>query len=252
MSAQESERAWPRAAERIEAQLDAASAAKKCHGCGCFQDAVATLEASTLASPLANTLRRAQESFQDRRYDCLGCDVCWPADALNVAAEVVDLPAGAVCAIDVPEARDGWPPFPGEYQALRCAAPIAVCTLHTRPLANELARLAPEGLSIVGSLQTENLGIERIIENVVSNPHIRVLLLCGEDTAARVGHMPGQSLKALVDGGTDDRGRIVGAAGKRPILHNVATALVEHFRRQVSIVDHRGLTEVAVIALIPA
>ena len=95
MSAQESDGAWTRAVERIEARLDAASAAKKCHRCGCFQDAVAALETSVLASPLVKTLRRAQEAFQVRRYDCLGCEVCWPADALNAAAEVGELPAGA-------------------------------------------------------------------------------------------------------------------------------------------------------------
>ena len=56
-----------------------------------------------------------------------------------------------------------------------------------------LANRKPEGLAIVGTMHTENLGIERVIKNVLANPHIRFLLLCGEDTQQAVGHLPGQS-----------------------------------------------------------
>lgn len=153
---------------------------------------------------------------------------------------MVELPAGAGCPTEEPRRRDGWPPYPGEYQVLQFAAPVAVCTLHYRGLVGDLAKAAPEGVSVVGALQTENLGIERIIENVVANPHIRVLLLCAEDTAGRVGHFPGQSLMSLVEKGFDGRGRIIGATGRRPVLHNVSMELVERFRAQVSLVDGRG------------
>jgi tetrahydromethanopterin S-methyltransferase subunit A len=34
-------------------------------------------------------------------------------------------------------------------------------------------------VALVGTLQTENLGIERVIGNVLANPHIRLLLVCG-------------------------------------------------------------------------
>jgi tetrahydromethanopterin S-methyltransferase subunit A len=236
------------AVKRIEQALSAAAAAKKCHPCGCFQDAVTSLGQCALASPLANTLQCAEATFEQRRYDCLGCHVCWPADGLNAAAEVVELPTGARCPIGAAEHRDGWPPFPGDYCALRFSAPVAVCTLHTQGLVDELSRIAPDGLSIVGSLQTENLGIERIVQNVVANPHLRVLLLCGEDTAGKVGHLPGQSLMALVQCGTDDDGRIVGAEGKRPVLRNVQSENIEHFRRQVRVIDVRGLVDAAAIA----
>jgi len=152
----------------------------------------------------------------------------------------VELPAGAGCPTEEPSRRVGWPPYPGEYQVLRFAAPVAVCTLHSRGLVSAVADATPEGVSIVGAVQTENLGIERIIENVVSNPHIRVLLLCGADTPGRVGHFPGQSLLSLVEKGLDERKRIVGAKGKRPVLRNVDPDLVGRFRLQVSVVDARG------------
>jgi len=232
----------------MEDLLDAAAAAAKCHRCGCFQDSVSTLEHTALLSELSETLGRARATFELREYDCLGCKTCWPADALNAAAMVVELPAHAGCPTDEPGRRDGWPPYPGEYQVLRFAAPVAVCTLHSRELLAGVAEFAPEGVSVVGALQTENLGIERIIENVVANPHIRVLLLCGEDTAGRIGHFPGQSLLSLIEAGVDERGRIVGAKGKRPLLHNVSKELVARFRAQVSVVDGRREQRVAEVA----
>jgi len=226
--------------QSVEELVNTSAAAAKCHKCGCFQDSVSTLEQTELSSELGETLERARETFKPREYDCLGCKVCWPADALNAASELVELPAGAGCPTEEPSRRDGWPPYPGEYQVLRFAAPVAVCTLHSRELVEGVAKRAPGGVSVVGALQTENLGIERIIENVVSNPHIRVLLLCGEDAPGRVGHFPGQSLQSLIERGLDERGRIAGAQGKRPVLRNVSEELVERFRAQVSVVDGRG------------
>jgi tetrahydromethanopterin S-methyltransferase subunit A len=232
----------------IRADLASATAASKCHGCGCFHDAIAALGASSLKASLADLLDEARRSLGERRYDCLGCPVCFPADALNHAAQVTTLPAGAGCPTDLPSRREGWPPYPGEYRTLRYAAPVAVCTLHSRELVDALAAVAPEGLSIVGALQTENLGIERIIENVVANPHLRVLLVCGEDTPGRVGHFPGQTLVSLVERGVDERGRIIDAAGKRPLLRNLRAELIEHFRGQIQLLDLRGLVDVDAIA----
>jgi len=64
-----------------------------------------------------------------------------------------------------------------------------------------------EGLSIVGSLHTENLGIEHLIRNTLANPHIRYLIICGEDTRKAIGHSPGQSLVALREHGVTDEKR---------------------------------------------
>ncbi len=230
--------------------LQSATDARKCHQCGCFHDAVGALERSTLRDDLDGALAEARSTFRERKYDCLGCGVCWPADALNLAAELVELPASAGCPTEVPERRAGWPPLPGEYEVIRHAAPVAVCTLHSRELVGELARARPGGLSIIGAMQTENLGVERLIENVVANVNLRVLLLCGEDTAGRVGHFPGQTLLALVEHGVDDRGRIIGAPGRRPMLKNISPALIGHFREHVRVLDHRGEHEVSALVAV--
>lgn len=58
-------------------------------------------------------------------------------------------------------------------------------------------------------------------------------MICGEDTEQAIGHLPGQSFASLFENGLDERGRIRGAKGKRPILENVTPEQVEMFRRQV-------------------
>ncbi len=234
----------------VSEQLAEATAAKKCHACGCFQGAVAAFEKTQVGrGELAPALARARETFAARKYDCLGCEVCFPAVAENAFAEAFPDEARApLCPTDAPAHRSGWPPLPGDYVVVRYGAPVAVCTLNSASLANELVARQPGGLAIAGSLHTENLGIERIVRNVLANPNIRFLVLCGEDTRQAIGHLPGQSLAALSENGTDAHGRILGARGKRPVLKNVTREEIEAFRRQVELVSLVGEQNVARIA----
>ncbi len=233
----------------IAEQLSAAVDAEKCHACGCFQDAVASLERTDVPRrELRSLLARARQAFAPRRYDCLGCEVCFPAIADNARAEAFPgearAPGGPT---DAPIEREGWPPLPGDYTALRHGAPVAVCTLNSSSLAQELATRRPSGLAIVGTLHTENLGIERIVRNVLANPNIRLLVICGEDTRQAIGHLPGQAMVALFERGIDGDGRILGARGKRPVLKNVAREEVEAFRRQVELVPLVGAIDLGAI-----
>lgn len=223
----------------VREQLDAATAAAKCHACGCFQQTVTALRATEAAEELADTLRTAEGTFSAKRYDCLGCATCFPAVAANAFAEEFPHAAGGLdqCPTEAPEVHAGWPPLPGDYHVVRYRGSVAVCTLNSTDLARRFAQLAPEGLSIVGTMQTENLGIERVIVNVLANPHIRHLVVCGDDTRQAIGHLPGRSLESLLLRGLDDRGRIVGAPGKRPIIKNVSREQVEAFRRRLTLVS---------------
>jgi tetrahydromethanopterin S-methyltransferase subunit A len=232
---------------RVREALQCATTAKKCHRCGCFQDTVTALAQTPLAEPLADALAAARSAFVEQKYDCIGCSPCWPADALNDASAIVELPISAGCPTDAPERRAGWPPLPGDVEVVTYGAPVAVCTLHSLDLVAPLAQARPTGLAIVGAMQTENLGVERLIENVVANPNLRVLVVCGQDTPGAVGHFPGQALLALAADGVDVNGRIVGARGRRPVLKNVSPALIEHFRAQVRVVDRRGERELSVL-----
>jgi tetrahydromethanopterin S-methyltransferase subunit A len=227
----------------VSTQLAEAIAAPKCHKCGCLHKTVEALSGTDAGkNELAPILGEARSVFVPKQYDCLGCPVCYPAIAADAFVEAYpDVGAGLdLCPTEEPDARPGWPPLPGDFYVLRYGAPVAVCTLNSEALAVILAHRKPEGLAIVGTMHTENLGIERLIKNVLANPHIRFLLLCGEDTQQAVGHLPGQSLECLFRTGLDDRGRIIGAHGKRPVLRNVSREEVHAFLNQVELVSFIG------------
>lgn len=235
----------------IREQFGQAIAATKCHGCGCLAHTIETMEKAVPAvEELGSILAAARRVLVPRKYECLGCDVCFPAVAGNAFSEAFPdaLGEAALCPTDTPTERTGWPPLPGEYTVVRYGAPVAVCTLNSDALAKELAAAAPEGLAIVGTMHTENLGIERVIRNVLANRNIRFLLLCGEDTRQLIGHLPGQSIESLCAKGVDEKRRIVGAKGKRPFLKNVSSEQIQVFREQVELVSMMGEQEGACIA----
>ena len=228
-------------------QLDEAAAAKKCWQCGCLHGSLRAIEdaipEAERPAELSRSVAAARSRLTSLKYDCLGCEICYPAIAMNALNVGTD-----ACPQEPVDERQGWPPLPGSYKVLRYAAPVAVCTLIDDALAASIAETGRPEVAIIGSCQTENLGIERLIQNTVSNPHIRFLLLCGADSRQTIGHLPGQSLVSLAASGLDDRSRIVGAKGKRPVLKNISRDMVEHFRRTVEVVDVIGCSDVARIA----
>src|SRR2546427_9276323 len=104
-----------------------------------------------------------------------------------------------------------WPVVAGTYQVGDPNAPVAICALTSERLMGPLAGLP--GVAIAGMVYTANLGIARIILNITTNPSIRLLLICGKDSAL---FQPGRSLAALAENGVDDSKRIIGAAGLDP------------------------------------
>ncbi|MHC4416630.1 MAG: DUF4346 domain-containing protein [Planctomycetota bacterium] len=217
-------------------QLKEAAAAKKCWRCGCLHRSLDAIERAIPANEQADELRDVLTELRSKRvkqqYECIGCDPCYPPLAVNALS--ID---GEACPSDDVAARDGWPPLPGSFTVLRYNAPVAVCTLTDESLGAQVASLGGPEIAIVGSVFTENLGIERIVMNILANPNIRFLLLCGPDSKQTMGHLPGQSMTALARHGLDDRGRIRKAAGRRPVLKNIDRSAVEHFRSTVEVVD---------------
>jgi tetrahydromethanopterin S-methyltransferase subunit A len=223
--------------------LNEAAAARKCWHCGCLHGSLRAIEiaypAGTRSEALASIVEVAHTRLREVKYDCLGCEVCWPALAINALGV-----EGEACASEPASAREGWPPLPGAYHVLRYHAPVAVCTLTDQSLSRTVAAVAGAEIALVGTMQTENLGIERLMQNALANPNLRFVVLCGADSRQAIGHLPGQSLVALARAGVDERMRIIGAGGKRPLLRNVNPEVVEHFRHTVEIVDRIGETSV--------
>lgn len=123
-----------------------------------------------------------------------------------------------------------WPPIEGRYKVGNKRSPIAVCTNATV----EGIELDLEKVAIIGKCVTENIGIEKMIQNIISNPYLRFLILCGKTSK---GHFVGQAIISLKKNGIDRDKRIIGARGNMPFLKGINESLVERFRKQIQIVD---------------
>jgi len=128
---------------------------------------------------------------------------------------------------------DDWPVVKGDYQVGNAKSRICVVTLASH------FELAPEYMKN-GPCHTENLGIEKIIANVVANPNIRFILVCGEESR---GHMSGNTLKAIHANGIDDSGRIIGSEGAIPFIENIPEEAVKRFQVQVQLIERIGETD---------
>jgi tetrahydromethanopterin S-methyltransferase subunit A len=93
--------------------------------------------------------------------------------------------------------------------------------------------LCDAGAAMCGSCKTENLGLEKVIANIVANPNIRFMLCCGTEVK---GHLAGQTMIALHKGGVKE-GRVVGAEGAIPFIENLKDEAIKRFQEQVECVN---------------
>jgi tetrahydromethanopterin S-methyltransferase subunit A len=100
------------------------------------------------------------------------------------------------------------------------------------------------GAALAGMLQTENIGIEKVIANIVANPNIRYLILCAIESQ---GHLPGETLKAVVENGVDERKRVIGTEAPTPYLYNIPNESIDRFRKQIKLVDLLNETDIGII-----
>lgn len=126
---------------------------------------------------------------------------------------------------------ENWPVLSGDYALGDPESAVVVVTLGSHM--DDMPVQA--GAAISGSLHTENLGIEKVMANVISNPNIRFLVVCGSEVQ---GHITGQTIKALHENGADpDEMRVIGSKGAIPYLDNMTEEGVRRFQDQVEIVD---------------
>jgi tetrahydromethanopterin S-methyltransferase subunit A len=134
-----------------------------------------------------------------------------------------------------------YPSEEGRYLRGNDFSPVAVAIIlncDADKVPPELERLVRAGIesgaALSGTVQTENIGFEKIVCNIVANPNIRYLVLGGPESE---GHLTGEAMKALIQNGVDEKKRIIGASAPHPFLFNLPIEMIDRFRKQLSLVD---------------
>ncbi|MDG6219826.1 MAG: tetrahydromethanopterin S-methyltransferase subunit A [Candidatus Thermoplasmatota archaeon] len=119
-------------------------------------------------------------------------------------------------------------PWGGEFKAGKYNSPVSVVTMA------EHMELPEDKVALWGKMMTENLGVEKVVANVISNPNIRYVILFGKEIR---GHKAGGTLMALHKNGVGEDSRIIEAPGAMPYVENLDREAVERFRSQVKIIS---------------
>jgi tetrahydromethanopterin S-methyltransferase subunit A len=240
-------------------EIERGMALRKCRKCGCMKDALDTAS-RTFRNAEELEIRELLPAIEDHQtamdpiaYDCIGCKKCWGVDAIVQLANHFEEVAPGECSSDgdrtakqMPAAVNGkldncWPPYPGEYIVGNPAGSVAICTLSNRELPQKLIAATGPDLAIAGRCDTENIGIEKVVLNLLANSQIRWLLLCGVEAP---GHRAADAFLQLKERGVDANMRVLESASWRPVLKNLTLFEVARFREQVEIVNLIGVTAV--------
>ena len=123
--------------------------------------------------------------------------------------------------------EDEYYPWGGDFTPCSQNGCVAVVLLNIEYTPNDK-------VAIFGPLKTENIGVEKIVANVISNPHIRYMVICGEEIR---GHRSGASLIALHKNGIDKQNKIINAPGAIPYIENINNEAIDRFQKQIEIID---------------
>jgi len=124
----------------------------------------------------------------------------------------------------------GWPIAKGDFHSGDANSCVAVVTMGSHL---DEQGICDAGAALCGSCKTENLGLEKVIANIISNPNIRFVLTCGTEVK---GHLSGQTFQALHANGVEG-GKVVGSKGAIPFIENLDDAAIKRFQAQVELVD---------------
>lgn len=138
------------------------------------------------------------------------------------------------------EVAPNWPVISGEYAVGDPTKQIMVVTLGSEL---DKSRLIKK-VALIGTMKTENIGIEKVIGNALSNANIRYVLVCGAEVH---GHLAGDALIEIIKNGIDKKSRIVGAAGAIPYVSDIPAEIVDRFRKQVEIINLMHVEDIAQI-----
>jgi tetrahydromethanopterin S-methyltransferase subunit A len=230
--------------KQVQSELQRGMRLSRCRKCGCMKGTLENLKVSLPAlkkresKALLKDVNSWIKQLEPVEYACFGCKFCIPPEAMTLlTSRFPELASSTLSSCGFEADKGKWPPVEGEYTVLDRSAPVALSTLSSTRLEEKLVIRKPSGLCIVGKTETENIGIDKIIKNVITNPVINHLILAGKDTE---GHQSGGTLLALWKNGVNKDMRVIGSNGRRPILKNVSTHEVNTFRKQVKIEDMTG------------
>ncbi len=134
-----------------------------------------------------------------------------------------------------------WPLTSGDYITGDVNSSIAVVTL-----ASDYKTWNLKNYAICGTCFTENFGIEKVIVNVLANPNINCLIVCGEESE----HLAGQSIISLAENGVSTMGgsrKILGSESPLPYLNEIPMTAISRFLREIKVVDLVGNKDPATI-----
>src|SRR5258707_1464672 len=253
----------PERADPALHEIQRGMALRKCRKCGCMKDALdaagrAFRNAEQLEiRELFSTIEGHQNAMERIAYDCIGCKKCWGADAIIQLANHFEEIVPSECSSDEDSSiqqehvsaangqlENSWPPHPGEYIVGNPAGSVAICTVSNRELPKKLIAAVGSDLAIAGRCDTENIGIECLVLNLLANTHIRWLLLCGVEAP---GHRAADAFRRLKERGVDASMRVLESASWRPVLKNLTLFNVARFREQIELVNLIGVTAVGEI-----
>jgi tetrahydromethanopterin S-methyltransferase subunit A len=125
-------------------------------------------------------------------------------------------------------------PWGGKFEKGNSESSVVVVTL------SDEIPLPKDKVAVYGPMKTENLGVEKLIANVVSNPNIRYVIVCGKEVR---GHRSGDSLLSIHKNGVDENNKVIGAKSAIPYIENLPVEALERFRLQVELVDMIDVTD---------
>src|SRR5665648_1125 len=137
-----------------------------------------------------------------------------------------------------------WPVSKGDFRVGNATSCVCVVTLASEitPSEDMLGNIA-----LWGTCKTENLGIEKIVVNIISNCNVRYVIIAGQESR---GHFPGDTMFALYANGIDGNGRIIGSNGAIPFIENISEDGIARFVRQVQLIDMRGISDIGEIGAV--
>ena len=143
---------------------------------------------------------------------------------------------------------EGYPPEKGRYLRSNVFSPLAAVAIQNtfdfkipQRITNIVRFSIETDAALTVTLQTENIGIEKIIANAVANPNIQHIVLC---TVESRGHLCDEALSSLMEKGVDEE-KNIGTDAPTSYLYNSSIGDIERFKKQVKLINllNEGNTE---------